>query len=98
MDPKDIPLPIVSALALAIASLAFVYIRPKPHYPPGPKGLPLIGSLLDINQERPWITYGKWAREYGEFRLLNSRALCTKRPLQPVFGILAVSMRHWLVN
>lgn len=70
MDPKDIPLPLASAVALIVAITLFYYSRPKPRYPPGPKGLPLIGSLLDINQERPWITYSKWAKEYGERRLV----------------------------
>jgi Cytochrome P450 len=32
---------------------------------PGPKGLPIVGSLLDI-PEYPEKQYMKWAREYGE--------------------------------
>lgn len=47
--------------------LLYNFSKPKPNYPPGPKGLPIIGSLLDINSERPWITYQKWAEQYGEF-------------------------------
>ncbi|KAH6919286.1 cytochrome P450 98A3 [Coprinopsis sp. MPI-PUGE-AT-0042] len=34
--------------------------------PPGPKGFPLIGNLLDIPQDKPWETYSKWAKEYGD--------------------------------
>lgn len=63
----DISLSLASAVALVLAIALYKATRPKPRYPPGPKGLPVIGSLLDINQERPWITYGKWAKEYGEF-------------------------------
>lgn len=33
--------------------------------PPGPKGLPVIGALLDFPTSKPWETYSKWAKEYG---------------------------------
>lgn len=33
--------------------------------PPGPKGLPLLGNLFDIPQERPWEVYSGWSKQYG---------------------------------
>ena len=33
--------------------------------PPGPRGWPFIGNLLDISEERPWLIYRDWARIYG---------------------------------
>lgn len=33
--------------------------------PPGPKGKPLIGNLLDIPAEEQWVQATKWAEEYG---------------------------------
>lgn len=35
--------------------------------PPGPKGLPFIGNLLDIPgpQEHQWLVYKKWSETYG---------------------------------
>lgn len=33
--------------------------------PPGPKPLPFIGNVLDINSERPWLTYSAWRNKYG---------------------------------
>lgn len=33
--------------------------------PPGPRGLPLIGSVLDINVGEPWLTYTEWSKHYG---------------------------------
>ena len=35
-------------------------------YPPGPKGLPLIGNVLDIPPEYQWIKFGEWKKKYGE--------------------------------
>jgi len=35
-------------------------------YPPGPKGYPIIGNLLDAPAEKPWITYAEWGQTYGE--------------------------------
>jgi hypothetical protein len=44
-----------------------------PH-PPGPKGLPILGAMLDIPalSGKPWLVYDKWFKKYGEF-------ICTKR-------------------
>lgn len=34
-------------------------------YPPGPRGLPLLGNLFDIPQRAPWETYTRWGKQYG---------------------------------
>ncbi|KAI6122251.1 cytochrome P450 [Pisolithus croceorrhizus] len=33
--------------------------------PPGPRGLPLVGSLFDIDIAAPWTTYERWAKHFG---------------------------------
>jgi len=35
--------------------------------PPGPKGLPLIGNLLNRPTDRTWLVYRDWAKIYGKF-------------------------------
>ncbi|KAK1216462.1 hypothetical protein PQX77_020931 [Marasmius sp. AFHP31] len=34
--------------------------------PPGPKGLPLLGNLLDMPSEKEWHTFAKWGQQYGK--------------------------------
>jgi cytochrome P450 len=33
--------------------------------PPGPRGLPLIGNLLDMPSEQEWLTFARWGELYG---------------------------------
>ena len=39
--------------------------RGKLRYPPGPRGIPLLGNLFDIPQRAPWETYTRWGKQYG---------------------------------
>ncbi|KAH7913274.1 cytochrome P450 [Hygrophoropsis aurantiaca] len=38
----------------------------KEPYPPGPPPLPLLGNVLDINVDHPWLTYTEWSATYGD--------------------------------
>jgi len=35
-------------------------------YPPGPPSRPIIGNLLDVPKEAPWIAYANMSKKYGK--------------------------------
>lgn len=60
---------------LALLTLFFfkTFFRSKqPSLPPGPKGLPLIGNVLDMPAEKGWLTFSQWGETWGQcqFRML----------------------------
>ncbi|KAF9468823.1 cytochrome P450 [Collybia nuda] len=34
--------------------------------PPGPKGLPFVGNILDMPSEREWLTFAHWGEQWGD--------------------------------
>jgi hypothetical protein len=64
----------ISSLSAVDASLAvfglyllkrLVESKPPAPYPPGPKGLPIIGNLHQYPQQQEWKTFYDWAEQYG---------------------------------
>ncbi|KAJ3569054.1 hypothetical protein NP233_g5306 [Leucocoprinus birnbaumii] len=47
--------------------------------PPGPKGLPLLGSVFEMPMIKPWIVYNAWSKEHHSdfiyFKVLNKSFL-----------------------
>ncbi|KAI0061739.1 cytochrome P450 [Artomyces pyxidatus] len=64
IDPTLV-VPVV-ALSLVISLIFTRYKRSGLPRPPGPKGLPLIGNLLDVPKKSSWLTYEEWGKTYGE--------------------------------
>ena len=51
-------------VALSILKALFRSIR-RISLPPGPKGLPLVGNILDMPVEREWLTFARWGEVWG---------------------------------
>lgn len=74
---SSLPPSLVVGVLCGVAFSLWLAIRSKGGqlpYPPGPKRLPIIGNVLDVNLKEPHITYTRWAARYGDVvysRILN---------------------------
>lgn len=69
----------ISVLDITLVTLGAYLVKralaapPPAPYPPGPKGLPLLGNLLQYPQQQEWKTFYRWANEFGKImRIVNS--------------------------
>ncbi|KAF7371339.1 Cytochrome P450 [Mycena sanguinolenta] len=55
-------------LIMTIAAIAVAYSlrkRRTPPLPPGPRGLPIVGNILDVPTSHPWLSFAKLGEIWG---------------------------------
>ena len=72
-------------IGVVVVTLLLKYLtRRKYNLPPGPPGLPYIGNIHQLDQDKPHDTITKWSEKYGDvFKIKASR-------VQIVAGILDI--------
>lgn len=68
---------VILGAAIAVFFLSLL-LSPKksnrpagPQEPPGPKGKPLVGNLLDVPPYHSWFKFQEWSKQYGPLYRLN---------------------------
>ncbi|KAK0234240.1 cytochrome P450 [Armillaria fumosa] len=63
MNTQDL---LVVIIALVSIWALFRRNRNNAPLPPGPRGLPLVGNLIDMPSDKEWFTFARWGKEYGD--------------------------------
>ena len=57
---------LVAPLACYFLLRLLRYFQPQLPLPPGPKGYPVIGNILDIPATQQWKAFYEWSKTYGQ--------------------------------
>ena len=58
----------LSTIVAVCLALGWYIHQHTPHeaFPPGPRGLPIVGSMFDFDRKRPLAKLSEWHATYGE--------------------------------
>ncbi|THH33233.1 hypothetical protein EUX98_g1008 [Antrodiella citrinella] len=70
---------VVAASFVSVTAVGlFLALRRKTPFPPGPKGLPIIGNALEVPMEYQWLYFSKLKQQFGDlttFSILGMRVV-----------------------
>src|SRR6266850_1057370 len=58
--------PIGVILCLVMLYAAHYFSSPYRKLPPGPRGYPIIGNLLDLRSDKRRLKFAEWQEKYGQ--------------------------------
>lgn len=75
MEKKKTVMALFIAIIVLVATLFLVYYFTRPKgtysYPPGPKGLPIIGSVLDVSPTHIHVSLTEFGKKHGDLFSVN---------------------------
>jgi hypothetical protein len=80
------------ALSLVIfRRLAQHWLAADKLLPPGPRGYPIIGNIIEWPLKKPWKTMTEWAKLYGEYLNSAIAALCSSDMARQATSTMLIS-------
>jgi hypothetical protein len=70
---NELAIILIALPAIVLVWKYFIHRLRRPLLPPGPKSLPILGNLLDLPKEHPWIQWHQWSELYGTAHALHLR-------------------------
>ncbi|KAF8904752.1 hypothetical protein CPB84DRAFT_654879 [Gymnopilus junonius] len=62
---------LVGAVLVVLIPKLFNSYRRSRALPPGPRGLPILGNVLQAPTQMPWFKFAEWGQQYGPIFSLN---------------------------
>jgi hypothetical protein len=56
---------LVAGGAALVAARALISVYRWSQMPPGPKGIPILGNLLQVPLSKPWFLFEELGKKYG---------------------------------